>query len=183
MSSSSNYTRIDRFVLTKNESFSRTSLPSPVSNLFMLTLWCFSEAKHQLLKKLRRFERLAELDPVELETFLLEDEEGELDDNDIDHLKEEECESHNLDRSNNEKDMKQHGIDGNVERVYMRWDLWKEVESSAIDVMAEEDLRAEVDDGWKRNGEERGDIAIEIEVEIFRLLVEEMQTEVDWFIK
>ncbi|KAG6596552.1 hypothetical protein SDJN03_09732, partial [Cucurbita argyrosperma subsp. sororia] len=140
------------------------------------------KAKHQLLKKLRRFERLAELDPVELETFLLKDEEGELDDDDIDHLKEEECESHNFDRSNNEKDMKQHGIDGNVERVYMRWDLWKEVESSAIDVMAGEDLRAEVDDGWKRNGEARGDMAIEIEVEIFRLLVEEMQTEVDCFI-
>lgn len=172
----------------------------------------FSEAKHQLLKKLRRFERLAELDPVELETFLLNDDEDELDDDDeIDHLKEEEeYENHNFDLSKKKEDIKQHNIEADggssfqiphrpVEdskrlvcnlrteeerdlavidkRVYMRPGLWKRVDSKGIDVMVGQDLKAEVD-GWKRNGEQKGEvIGIEIELAIFSLLVEEMQTE------
>ncbi|KAL4031755.1 hypothetical protein IC575_010045 [Cucumis melo] len=167
------------------------------------------KAKHQLLKKLRRFERLAELDPLELETFLLNDEdqdEDELSDgDDIDHLKEEVEEY--------EKDIKQHNKEGNdssrfqnrpsrdtktlvcnliteeernivaiekreetMKRVYMRPDLWKRVDSNAIDVMVGKDLKEEVD-GWNRNKEPRGEIGIEIEVAIFSLLVEEMQSE------
>ncbi|XP_038903007.1 uncharacterized protein LOC120089713 [Benincasa hispida] len=166
------------------------------------------QAKHQLLKKLRRFERLAELDPVELETFLLkdEDEDEDEDDDDIDHLKEEE---------DYKKDIKEHDIEANdssrfqiphrpardmttlvcnlvteeerdlvviekreemMKGMYVRSDLWKRVDSNAINVMVGQDLKEEVD-GWKRNKEQRREIAIEIEVAIFSLLVEEMQPE------
>lgn len=48
-------------------------------------------AKQQLLHKLRRFERLAELDPVELEKRMLEDQEEEDDDDVDDEEEEEEC--------------------------------------------------------------------------------------------
>lgn len=168
----------------------------------------FSEARHQLLKKLRRFERLAELDPVELETFLLKDEdEDELDDDDeINHLKEEEDYEKDIKQNNTEandnsrfqiphrpaRDMKTLlcnliteeerdlvGIDKREEtmkRVYMRSDLWKRVDSSTIDMMVGQDLKAEID-GWNINKEQRGEIGIEIEFAIFNLLVEEMQTE------
>lgn len=166
------------------------------------------KARHQLLKKLRRFERLAELDPVELETFLLKDEdEDELDDDDeINHLKEEEDYEKDIKQNNTEandnsrfqiphrpaRDMKTLlcnliteeerdlvGIDKREEtmkRVYMRSDLWKRVDSSTIDMMVGQDLKAEID-GWNINKEQRGEIGIEIEFAIFNLLVEEMQTE------
>lgn len=48
--------------------------------------------KHQLLNKLRRFERLADLDPIELENIMLE---GELDKNDSDYFDNEECKYYN----------------------------------------------------------------------------------------
>ena len=63
-----------------------------------------------------------------------------------------------------------------MKRVYMRQDLWKRVDSNAIDLMVGKDLKEEVD-GWNINKEPRGEIAVEIEVAIFSLLVEEMQSE------
>ncbi|XP_023526007.1 uncharacterized protein LOC111789613 [Cucurbita pepo subsp. pepo] len=149
------------------------------------------KAKHQLLKKLRRFERLAELDVVELETFLLKDEdEDELnDDANIAHLDDDE--SHDIIEHNNGSSRFQiprkrliynlvtkdeRDVVVIEKRVLVRSKLWKGVDTNAIDVITRQDLKGEVD-GWSRNGEQRGEIAIEIELAIFSLLVEEMQTE------
>lgn len=62
--------------------------------------------------------------------------------------------------------------------VYVRSDLWKRVDSNAIDATVGQDLKTELD-GWNRNEEQRGEVAIEIELAIFSLLVDEMQTELD----
>lgn len=165
----------------------------------------------QLLNKLRSFERLAELDPVELEKRMLEDEEDEDDNED---LIEEEVEWVNTDESRSfcieEKDefinevfsksnlcqlnkipahfrklvldliaeeRKINGFDNANEvimsKVCARLDSWKEVESNTIDMMIEFDLRRELD-GWKRYQEEMGEKAMEIEIAIFGLLVEEL---------
>ncbi|KAI8013053.1 hypothetical protein LOK49_LG05G00899 [Camellia lanceoleosa] len=166
-------------------------------------------AQRQLLHKLRRFEKLAELDPIELEKRLLEEQEDE------DLEEEEECEDGDLLLLCSEKDVDwfvrevlcKSGLnlskvsadmkmlvldliaeekrgeseieDGEVvvKRVCERLDSWKEVEPNTIDMMVELDFRREID-GWKRNDQEqlRG-TAMEIEIAIFGLLVEELSEE------
>lgn len=63
-----------------------------------------------------------------------------------------------------------------IQRVCKRLELWKEVEFNTIDMMVEEDLKKEVDE-WKKNQEQRGEAAIDLELAIFSLLVEELAVE------
>lgn len=178
----------------------------------------FTGTKQQLLHKLRRFEKLAELDPIELEKRMLEEDDND-DNYDINDREgeeeEEECEdyvSRTSDREENvygfvrqvlckssfssmkqiPKDMKrlvsdliveeqkQHNAIDNegevVERVCERLESWKEVESNTIDMMVEQDFRRELE-GWKKNQEQLGETAMDIELSIFGLLVEELAAE------
>ncbi|XP_030926614.1 uncharacterized protein LOC115953220 [Quercus lobata] len=176
-------------------------------------------AKKQLLHKLRRFEKLAELDPIELEKRMLEDEQDDDYDNNIYDLNEEEdCEdgmetSHmetNVDgfltevlsKSNIHslrripEDMKrlvsdliveegreQNAFDNReevVSRVCKRLESWKEVDSNTIDMMVEQDFRRELD-RWKLDQEQVGQTALEIELAIFGLLVQELSDELVCF--
>ncbi|XP_059463019.1 uncharacterized protein LOC132191907 [Corylus avellana] len=168
-------------------------------------------AKQQLLQKLRRFEKLAELDPIELEKRMLETEQDDDSDNDADDLEEED----DLETSFREKnadefvmqvlgksrfhnllripaDMKslvsdliveegreQNAFDNSeevVNKVCKRLESWKEVQSNTIDMMVEQDFRKEFD-GRKRNQEQVGEMASEIELAIFGLLVQEFSEE------
>ncbi|KAK2655130.1 hypothetical protein Ddye_008182 [Dipteronia dyeriana] len=168
-------------------------------------------AKQQLLHKLRRFEKLAELDPIELEKRLLEQEEDDDDtDNDTNDLEEEEesedyesnvdgflkqvvSQSNYHNQRRIPEDMKRLMTDliaeeereqnwsddreGVVKRVCRRLESWKEVESNTIDMMVEQDIIKQLD-GWKRNDQEQvGETALEIELAIFGLLMEELSEE------
>lgn len=176
-----------------------------------MTHLIFTGAKQQLLQKLRRFEKLAELDPIELEKRMLETEQDDDCDNDADDLEEED----DLETSFREKnadefvmqvlgksrfhnllripaDMKrlvsdliveegreQNAFDNSEEvlnKVCKRLESWKEVQSNTIDMMVEQDFRKEFD-GWKRNQEQVGEMAKEIELAIFGLLVQEFSEE------
>ncbi|XP_041025033.1 uncharacterized protein LOC121265460 [Juglans microcarpa x Juglans regia] len=172
-------------------------------------------AKQQLLHKLRRFEKLAGLDPIELEKRMLEQEEDDdYEHNDDDLVEEDEiedeleasCREENVDRFFMEvlckshlqslrripEDMKrlvsdliiedrreQDAFDNReeaVNRVCKRLESWKEVESNTIDMMVEQDLRKELE-GWNRNQKQAGETALEIELAIFGLLVQELSEE------
>lgn len=63
-----------------------------------------------------------------------------------------------------------------VRRVCKRFESWKEVKSNTIDMMVEQDFRKELE-GWKDNKEQIGQTAVEIELAIFGLLVEELAEE------
>lgn len=172
----------------------------------------FTEAKEQLLYKLRRFEKLAELDPIELEKRMMEQLEEEDEDEEDEQQKEDKefiplYKTCNLDSFVNEvfsksdilsrrkvpADMKKlvsdliseenneiKSLDSSSEivlgRVCRKLDSWKEVESNTIDMMVELDFRSEFDQ-WKRFQEQRDETAVEIELEIFSLLVEELTEE------
>ncbi|KAG7961317.1 hypothetical protein I3843_09G009400 [Carya illinoinensis] len=172
-------------------------------------------AKQQLLHKLRRFEKLAGLDPIELEKRMLEQEEDDDYEYNDDDLEEEDeieddleasCREENVDRFLMEvlckshfqslrqipEDMKrlvsdliiedrreQDDFDNReeaVNRVCKRMESWKEVESNTIDMMVEQDLRKELEE-WKRNQQQAGETALEIELAIFGLLVQELSEE------
>lgn len=176
-------------------------------------------AKKQLLHKLRRFEKLAELDPIELEKRMLEEEQDDDYDNSIYGLDEEEecedepessCREKNVDNFVMEvlnkssfhslrqipEDMKrlvsdliveegreQNAFDNREEmanRVCKRFESWKEVESNTIDMMVEQDFRRELD-RWKLDQEQVGETALEIELAIFGLLVQELSDELVCF--
>ncbi|KAK6943995.1 protein of unknown function DUF4378 [Dillenia turbinata] len=164
--------------------------------------------KQQLLQRLRRFEKLAELDPIELEKRMAEDDEDDAKNNY--HEKEKEWEDYNeaqvekkievfacevLGKSSFRKipvDLKRlvsdlideegreptcNNEDGVARRVCKRLESWKEVESNTIDMMVELDFRRGLD-GWKKSDREQvGEIAMEIEVGLFGLLVEELSEE------
>ncbi|KAI5664814.1 hypothetical protein M9H77_24137 [Catharanthus roseus] len=170
------------------------------------------KAKEQLLYKLRRFEKLAELDPIELEKRMMEQLEEEDEDEEDEQQKEDKefiplYKTCNLDSFVNEvfsksdilsrrkvpADMKKlvsdliseenneiKSLDSSSEivlgRVCRKLDSWKEVESNTIDMMVELDFRSEFDQ-WKRFQEQRDETAVEIELEIFSLLVEELTEE------
>ena len=63
-----------------------------------------------------------------------------------------------------------------VERVCKRLESWTEVESNTIDMMVELDFRRELG-GWSKNQEQVEEAAMEIELAIFGLLVEEVSEE------
>lgn len=171
-------------------------------------------AKLQLLNKLRRFEKLAGLDPIELEKRMLEQDEDDNYDGNADCPDDEEACDDEPETSNREEsldgfvmevlsksrfhnirripeDMKrlisdlivEEGREQNsgnreevVHRVCKRLELWKEVESNTIDMMVEQDFRKELD-GWMRNQEQIGETALDIELAVFGLLVQELSEE------
>lgn len=67
-------------------------------------------------------------------------------------------------------------------RVCKRLDSWQHVRSDTIDMMVESDLKIELDD-WKKFQQQREETALEVELSIFRLLVEELAEEIvkSWY--
>lgn len=63
-----------------------------------------------------------------------------------------------------------------IARILKRLESWKEVESNTIDMMIEEDFSIE-DGGWKKNAEQIRNMAGEIELAIFSILVDEFSEE------
>ncbi|KAI7748919.1 hypothetical protein M8C21_018319 [Ambrosia artemisiifolia] len=149
-------------------------------------------AKHQLLQKLKRFERLAELDPIQLENCMLE----QLYDEDEHVLANEELvtnEEYFREVMNHlgvvkipwymkklisdliEEENKKEKHEMVVQRVCKRLHLWKVVELNTIDMIIETDFRSE---GWKLCDEETiRDVGMDIERAIFGILVEELAQE------
>ncbi|XP_023771704.1 uncharacterized protein LOC111920370 [Lactuca sativa] len=155
-------------------------------------------AKHKLLQKLQRFEKLAKLDPIELEKHMSEQygdyiEEIEEDDDDDDdddeivlseifnilgfkniptHMKKLVSDLIVEERKN---EMESEVI---VKRVVRRMESWKMVESNTIDMMVELDFRKEKSEGWKRFDDEKiRETGMEIGVAIFGDLTEELAQE------
>ncbi|KAM7262974.1 hypothetical protein ACFE04_000657 [Oxalis oulophora] len=160
-------------------------------------------AKHNLLQKLRRFERLAELDPIELEKRMSEqlDDDEEEPESEFEDQDQDQDESFLLNRERNvnelvkdvlwesgfhhsrlvsdliaEEEQRESMLDKEVivSRVCERLELWKEVELNTIDMMVHLDFRSEVDDAWKKNQVQVGEVAKEIEFAIFGTLIEEL---------
>ncbi|XP_027366539.1 uncharacterized protein LOC113872870 [Abrus precatorius] len=167
--------------------------------------------KQQLLDRLCRFEKLAELDPVELEKRMLDQEENkyetfieeeDYEDNDRERSCEEKaqreivteilCQSRVHDKWQAPEELKglvydlimeeerelssSHDRNMVIRRVCKRLELWKEVESNTIDMMIEEDFSRE-EGRWKKNAEQRMELAGELEVAILCFLVEELSEE------
>ncbi|GAB4833451.1 hypothetical protein Ancab_031694 [Ancistrocladus abbreviatus] len=158
-------------------------------------------AKQQLLHKLRRFEKLAELDPVELEKRLAEEEEeGAAESSEPTSCEYEGYNAsplHNVFYKLNFCDIQKPGMkrlishlvveeerresclndqEAVLNRVFKRLESWKEVESNTINMMVEMDLRRDSDD-WRNPKEQTGETAKEIEYAIFAILVDEMLEE------
>ncbi|XP_050380389.1 uncharacterized protein LOC126797728 [Argentina anserina] len=181
--------------------------------------------KKQLMQKLRRFERLAELDPIELEKRMLEEGDDEDEDEEYNSIGDIEAESEECDDDESKtsesswednleglirevlcksrfpslkripEDLKrlvsdliveeQREVDDGfsnreevVRRVCKRFNSWNEVESNTIDMMVEQDFRKELN-GWKQNQGQVGETAVEVELAIFSLLVEELAKELN----
>ncbi|RDX84566.1 hypothetical protein CR513_34361, partial [Mucuna pruriens] len=159
--------------------------------------------KQHLLDRLRRFEKLAELDPVELEKRMLDQEEDDYEDADSETTWEEKvlrekvfeilCHSRvddmqqapeeDLKRLVNDLIMEEESEVNSskersmvIRRVLRRLELWKEVESNTIDMMIQEDFSRE-EGRWKRSDEQTKELALELELAIFCLLVEELSEE------
>lgn len=174
------------------------------------------------MQKLRRFEKLAELDPIELEKRMLEEDDDE-DQGYYNSIGDVEAESEECDddESKTSESSREENLDGFVRevlckssfpsskripedvkrlvsdliveehrkeddgfsnreevvrRVCKRFNSWNEVESNTIDMMVEQDFRKELD-GWKQNQGQVGETAVDIELAIFGLLVEELAME------
>ncbi|KAI3433996.1 DUF4378 domain-containing protein [Psidium guajava] len=169
--------------------------------------------KQQLLYKLQRFEKLAELDPIELEKRMIEleaeedddDDNMEADDSATDQAGSFDATSIRSDGFIGEvielcfanmrkvpgsltklvadlvaeeegRESKSNGKEAVVKRLCMRMESWKEVDSSTIDMMVENDFRMELD-AWKMNKAAIGEMVEEIELAIFSLLVDELSQE------
>lgn len=126
-------------------------------------------AQQQLLHKLRRFEKLAELDPIELEKLLLEEED--------DNENRVECQVSNL-IFEEKSDIKSLNYGEAVfGRECKRLDLSQELRSNnTIDMVVKSDLKNEFD-SWNEFQEQREETAIEFAFSILGLLVEELEEE------
>ncbi|CAI9778943.1 unnamed protein product [Fraxinus pennsylvanica] len=152
-------------------------------------------AKQQLLHRLRRFEKLAELDPIELERKLLEGS-----DDDDEQVEREECKDHDPFAM-----YREHSVDTFASEVFSRSRLQKmrntttdmkrlaldliieqnsemnclnnsEVVFDTVDMMIELAFQRE-SDSWTKFREQKEETAAKIEVGIFGLLVEELSEE------
>ncbi|KAL7096676.1 hypothetical protein ACP275_10G094100 [Erythranthe tilingii] len=157
-------------------------------------------AKQQLLHRLRRFEKLAELDPIELERKLLEasdeETEGYYSEDDVAALslyKKQSVETF-VRSKNMSTDMKRLVSDLIVEekseiiwsvnsnevvmgRISNKLDSWKEVEFDTIDMMIGLDFKKEFD-LWTNFREQVEETSAEIELAVFRVLIEELSDEI-----
>lgn len=153
--------------------------PLSLSFLFL------SGTKTNLLSKIRRFERLAELDPLELESRVIKEEEAGLDTINNNKGNEKRDESQSL-LGDFSVDMRRLLLDlakeetqadrSDVEvlaKVCKRIESWEEVSLNTIDMTVELDLKRE-GDVWQRNLEEVGEIVAEIEFSILGFLIEEL---------
>ncbi|KAI3677204.1 hypothetical protein L1987_86827 [Smallanthus sonchifolius] len=148
-------------------------------------------AKHQLLQKLKRFERLAGLDPIDLENRMFEQCSNE--DEDVlaneEELTNEDCfrEIVNhlgvgipwymkklvFDLIEEERRNEEHEVI--VQRVCKRLCLWEMVKLYTIDMIVETEF---INEGWKWCDKETiRDMGIDIEMAIFGFLVEELAHE------
>ncbi|KAL1829403.1 uncharacterized protein LOC108206931 [Daucus carota subsp. sativus] len=163
-----------------------------------------TERSYASVQRLRRFQRVAELDPVELEKTMLEDgdeivviveeqlhnhvnypESFDMEENVNEVVRQVLSRSKQYDENKISSDVRQlllqlideekkSGPDVVVSRVCKRLNEWKQVKSNTIDMMVELDLRKDVD-VWKLYEEEvRDKLAREIESAIFGLLLEEL---------
>ncbi|KAL8152905.1 hypothetical protein V2J09_010665 [Rumex salicifolius] len=157
-------------------------------------------AKQQLLQKLRKFERLADLDPIELEKRMVEEEEedGEYDEDleyeaDVEDDVERSTEYYLAEigmRSGLVHDLVNPGMkkllsdliseesfgddyECLVKRVCERLELWNEVDPNTIEMMVAMDLKGE-DDTWQNRGEEISQTAKMVELSIFAGLLDEL---------
>lgn len=135
-----------------------------------------SGARQELLRKLYRFEKLAELDPVELERRLLEQDSEEDDGADDDQPESAGFLDEGVQKRgcSEDREMVARG-------VCKRLELWKEADFGRIDTVVERDLRSDLC-GWiGRDGEQVSEAATEIEVAIFGLMLEELTEELACF--
>ncbi|KAK1309802.1 hypothetical protein QJS10_CPA08g01562 [Acorus calamus] len=155
-------------------------------------------AKQQLLHRISRFERLAELDPIELEKRMEDeiDEEESVSDECVE-AQSDEFVREVLNRSGTcclyriPNDMKMLGTDiideersydatMNEEtltsKVLKRLESWKEVVMNTIDMMVEMDLKREGDE-WRRFRNNVGETVEEIERATFEVLIDELCSE------
>ncbi|KAL5974583.1 hypothetical protein ACLOJK_031253 [Asimina triloba] len=167
---------------------------------FEHTFAAMQRAKNKLLSKIRRFESLADLDPLELEKRIAETEaEEEYDDiesveNDVDEefirlILSHSDGCHQLKRI--PVDMKrllldlatEEGGDSTMEmevvaeRVSKRIELWNHVKLNTIDMMVGLDFR-KADEEWRNNPLQVQEVAADIELAIFSWLVEELAVDV-----
>lgn len=162
-------------------------------------------AKQQLMHKLRRFEILAELDPIELEKRIVEQEDEERFDDTDDVSVLSDSENHDsvfvrelLTQSNTynhhkiPSDMQRLVLDlvgeevrkeslpcskeSVAEKVCKRLEAWKEVEFNTIDMMVEFDFRMDANE-WAKNPEQMQETTADIELAIFGFLVDELADE------
>ncbi|KAK4725141.1 hypothetical protein R3W88_027920 [Solanum pinnatisectum] len=132
-------------------------------------------AQQQLLSKLRRFEKLAELDPIELEKILLEEEDEEEDDDD--RVEEEEYQVSNLIFEEKFEVKSLNYGEAIFGRECKKIDLSsQELRSNTIDMMVKSNLKSEFDN-WNEFQDQREETAIEFAFSIFGLLVEELGEE------
>ncbi|XXG88165.1 hypothetical protein AAC387_Pa12g0409 [Persea americana] len=140
-------------------------------------------AKKNLLSKIRRFERLAELDPLELESRVIKEGEAGLDTNNNNEGNEKQDESlsslgdFSVDMRRLLLDLAKEQADSSdvevLAKVCKRIESWREVSLNTIDMTVELDLKRE-GDVWRRNLEEVGETVAEIEFSILGFLIEEL---------
>ncbi|KAG6433943.1 hypothetical protein SASPL_105562 [Salvia splendens] len=149
-------------------------------------------AKQKLMHRLRRFELLAELDPVELEKKLQvegSDDEGHVerdgDESFSPYRQQHGAEPLSADMKRLVSDLiveeKRHmdqsgGSEVMMGRICNRLDSWKAVEFDTVDMMIGLDFKKEVD-GWSKHGEQVQETTAEIEVAIYLLLIQELTEE------
>ncbi|GFP97569.1 hypothetical protein PHJA_001901000 [Phtheirospermum japonicum] len=140
-------------------------------------------AKQQLLYRLRRFEKLAELDTIELERDSLQgsdDEDRSDGDEQLSLYKNMSTDMKKLvsDLITEEKNGIVNSCDNEVvmSRIGNKLDSWREVEPNTIDMMIGFDFKTEFD-GWTRFNEQVEDISAAMEVAIFGQLVDELSQE------
>ncbi|KAL1545738.1 hypothetical protein AAHA92_22426 [Salvia divinorum] len=149
-------------------------------------------AKQQLMHRLRRFEKLAELDPVELEKKLQvegSDDEGHVErDGDVPfspYREQHGAEPFSADMKRLVSDLiveekrqmvQSGGSEVKMGRICNRLDSWKEVEFDTVDMMIGLDFNKEFD-GWSKYGQQVQETTAEIEVAISLLLIQELTDE------
>ncbi|XP_075491993.1 uncharacterized protein LOC142530102 [Primulina tabacum] len=135
-------------------------------------------AKQQLLYRLRRFEKLAELDPVELERKMLDSSDDEFDQETVTETDQDDPLSRHDIFSAKGKIASSTSGDKEVVFgiVFNRSGSWKEVEFDTIDRMIDVDFKMDFD-GWNGFQEVVEDIAVEFELELFEMFVEELHGE------
>ncbi|CAN7113492.1 uncharacterized protein LOC103855534 [Brassica rapa] len=150
------------------------------------------KAKHLLLQKLCRFEQLAGLDPLELEETMSDqvtEEDSEEEEmivlktyfEDMAEVPEgiEALISDLVAEELQYNSLLQDGEAQVAKRVCERLRSWRDVESNTIDMMVEHDFRTESLGSWRsKNEAEVAEAVVEIELEIFEDLVEELSQDI-----